>query len=92
MSDIKLTCNLKLIPIPGEIAEGMAGRLSALRGMVECICCKLADGSEGAAVDALCGVLWEIERISLDLDVHAWEQRDSHVQIIEAANEGLEPG
>lgn len=87
MSDIKLTCNFKLIPIPGEIAEGMGRRLSSLRGMVECIRRKLADGSEGAAADALYGVLWEIERIAMDLDVHAWEQRDSHAQIIEAANE-----
>lgn len=49
MSDIKLTCNIKLIPIPGEIAEGMGPRLCALRGMVECIRHRLAGGSDGAA-------------------------------------------
>lgn len=44
MTDIKLTCNIKLIPIPGEIADGMGRRLSALRGMVECIRHRLAGG------------------------------------------------
>jgi hypothetical protein len=86
MSDIKLTCNIKLVPIPGEIAEGIGRRLCALSGMVECIRHKLANGSEGAAVDALCGVLAEIERIATDLDVHAWEQRDGYAQSVEAAN------
>jgi len=89
MSDIKLTCNIQLIPIPGEIAAGMGRRLSALLGMVECIRHKLADGSEAAAADALHGVLGEIERIATDLDVHAWEQRNGQGRMIEAANEEL---
>ena len=87
MSDFKLTCNIKLIPIPGEIAEGMGRRLSALRGMVECIRSKLADSSEVAAVDALYGVIWEIERIAVDLDVHAWKEKNSRAQIIDPANQ-----
>jgi hypothetical protein len=86
MSEIKLTCNIRLVPIPGEIAEGMGRRLSALGGMIECIRHKLANGSECAAVNALCGVLTEIERIATDLDVHAWEQGDGHAQSIEPAN------
>ncbi|PWT81986.1 MAG: hypothetical protein C5B58_08985 [Acidobacteria bacterium] len=87
MSDIKLTRNIQLIPIPREIAEGIGGRLSALLGMVECIRRKLLDGSEVAAADALHGVLWEIKQIAMDLDVHAWEQRDSQARMIEAAND-----
>ena len=89
MSDIRLTCNIKLVLIPGEIAEGMGRRLSALLGMVECIRHELADGSEGAAVDALHGVLAEIERIAMDLDVHTWQQRNSQTRMIEAANDEL---
>jgi hypothetical protein len=89
MSDIKLTGNIKLVPIPGEIAEGMGRRLSALSGMVECIRHKLAEGSEGAVVDALYGVLGEIERIAMDLDVHAWKQLNTQTRTIEAANDEL---
>jgi len=55
--------------------------------MVECIRSKLADSSEVAAVDALYGVIWEIERIAVDLDVHAWKEKNSRAQIIDPANQ-----
>lgn len=42
-------------------------------------------GSEGEAADALYGVLLEIERLGMDLDVHAWENRDGEAHM-EAAN------
>lgn len=53
--------------------------------MVECIRHRLAGGSEGEAADALYGVLLEIERLGMDLDVHAWGNRDGEAHM-EAAN------
>lgn len=87
MGEFKLTTNIKLVPIAGEIADEMGRRLSALKGAVECIRRDLLGATDGAAADALYGVAHEIERIARDLDAHAWENRDNQVQGIDAAND-----
>lgn len=87
MSEIKLTADIRLIPIAGEIAQEMGRRLSALQGMVECIRDKLTGSADGAAADALYGVIWEIQRIAIDLDAHSWERRGSEFRSSDAANQ-----
>lgn len=86
--DIKLTDDLRLIPIPGEIAQGMDRRLLALRGMVECIRQSLVRAQESAAVvQALDGVVREIEQVAADLDVHCWDAPSSQARTVDAAND-----
>ena len=85
--DIKLTDDLRLIPIPGEIAQEMDRRLLALRGVVECIRQSLAGAQEGGAVvHALHGVVREIEQVAADLDVHCWDAPRSQARTVGAVN------
>lgn len=85
--DIKLTDDLRLIPIPGEIAQDMDRRLLALRGMVECIRQSLVSAQESAAVvHALHGVVREIEQVATDLDVHCWDAPCSQARTVDAVN------
>ena len=87
MGDIKLTDDLRLIPIPGEIAQEMDRRLLALRGMVECIRQSLECAQESAAVvHALHGVVREIEQVATDLDVRCWDKPSSLARTINGAN------
>ena len=87
MGDIKLTDDLRLIPIPGEIAQAMDRRLSALRGIVECIRQSL-EPAQGSAtvVHALHGVVREIEQVAIDLDVRCWDAPSSQARTINGAN------
>ena len=87
MGDIKLTDDLRLIPIPGEIAQEMDRRLLALRGTVECIRQSLERVQESAAVvNALHGVVREIEQVATDLDVRCWDAPSSRARTINGAN------
>jgi hypothetical protein len=70
------TDRVKHIPIPAEIADGMATRLFALIGTVQCIRNTLEDSGDqekAHAVDALFGVAHALERIAGDLDVCTWD-------------------
>jgi hypothetical protein len=87
VGDIKLTDDLRLIPIPGEIALEMNRRFLALRGMVECIRQSLEHAQGSAAiVHALHGVGREIEQVAIDLDVRCWDAPSSQARTINGAN------
>ena len=87
MGDIKLTDDLRLIPIPGEVALEMDSRLLALRGIVECIRQTLERAEESpVVVHALHGVVREIEQVAIDLDVRCWDVPSSQARTINGAN------
>jgi hypothetical protein len=69
---------VKCIPIPADIADGMGSRFTALEGMLKCIGTSL-DEVEGdaasAAADAVRGAAEYVERLMLDLDVFAWDRQ-----------------